>query len=409
MEQTFDIFRASCQSRQRRQTKRKKKNMRSWISKSARRALLSAIVITAATAAAAQNAAPVGVDAVVSEPLSQTVPVAGRFVARQAGAVAARTEGAITEMTVQIGDRVTVGDVVAVLDIDRLTWRRDLARATAREMEGRLAAARSELAKAQAELARMEGIRSSAAFNQARHDDAVQDVAIAEGTAAAAAAVVARERAALKLAEDDLRHGRLKAPYNGVVSRRHTEAGAYVRVGDPVISLVNQDDLEIEADVPYNRIPGLAPGTVVALNLADGSEHQAIVRALGAEENPLTRTRLVRFTPVIDGGEIANAVGESLAVWLPLGAPREVVSVHKDAILKRQGLSLVYVVTAENIAQIRPVELGEAVGTRFVVLDGLAPGEQVVVRGNERLRPGQEVMALPPEEAEAAAEAAGDS
>ncbi len=383
--------------------------MRFWISKSARRALLSAIVITAASAAAAQNAAPVGVDAVLAEPLSQTVPVAGRFVARQAGAVAARTEGAITEMTVQIGDRVAAGDVVAVLDVDRLSWRRDLARATAREMEGRLAAASSELVKTRAELARLEGIRSSAAFNQARYDDAVQDVAIAEGTAAAAAAVLARERAALKLAEDDLRHGRLKAPYNGVVSRRHTAAGAYVRVGDPVISLVNQDDLEIEADVPYNRIPGLAPGTVVALNLADGSEHQAIVRALGAEENPLTRTRLVRFTPVIDGGEIANAVGESLAVWLPLGAPREVVSVHKDAILKRQGLSLVYVVTAENIAQIRPVELGEAVGTRFVVLDGLAPGEQVVVRGNERLRPGQEVMALPPEEAEAAAEAAGDS
>ncbi len=383
--------------------------MRFWIGNRAHGALVSAIILTVATTATAQNTAPVGVDTVLAEPLSQTVPVAGRFVARQAGAVAARTEGAITEMTVQIGDHVTAGDVLAVFDVDRLSWRRDLARATAREMEGRLAAANSELSKKKAELTRLEGIRSSAAFNQARYDNAIQDVAIAEGTVAAAAAVLARERAALKLAEDDLRHGRLKAPYNGVVSRRHTEAGAYVRVGDPVISLVNQDDLEIEADVPYNRIPGLAPDTMVSVNLADGSEHQAIVRALGAEENPLTRTRLVRFTPVPNGGEIANAVGESLAVWLPLGAPRQVVSVHKDAVLKRQGLSLVYVVTVENIAQIRPVELGEAVGPRFVVLDGLAPGEQVVVRGNERLRPGQEVMILPPEEPETAAEAGGDS
>ncbi len=383
--------------------------MRFWIGNRAHGALVSAIILTVATTATAQNTAPVGVDTVLAEPLSQTVPVAGRFVARQAGAVAARTEGAITEMTVQIGDHVTAGDVLAVFDVDRLSWRRDLARATAREMEGRLAAANSELSKKKAELTRLEGIRSSAAFNQARYDNAIQDVAIAEGTAAAAAAVLARERAALKLAEDDLRHGRLKAPYNGVVSRRHTEAGAYVRVGDPVVSLVNQDDLEIEADVPYNRIPGLAPDTMVSVNLADGSEHQAIVRALGAEENPLTRTRLVRFTPVPNGGEIANAVGESLAVWLPLGAPRQVVSVHKDAVLKRQGLSLVYVVTVENIAQIRPVELGEAVGPRFVVLDGLAPGEQVVVRGNERLRPGQEVMILPPEEPETAAEAGGDS
>ncbi|HJN21990.1 MAG TPA: efflux RND transporter periplasmic adaptor subunit, partial [Alphaproteobacteria bacterium] len=220
---------------------------------------MSAIILTVATTATAQNTAPVGVDTVLAEPLSQTVPVAGRFVARQAGAVAARTEGAITEMTVQIGDHVTAGDVLAVFDVDRLSWRRDLARATAREMEGRLAAANSELSKKKAELTRLEGIRSSAAFNQARYDNAIQDVAIAEGTVAAAAAVLARERAALKLAEDDLRHGRLKAPYNGVVSRRHTEAGAYVRVGDPVVSLVNQDDLEIEADVPYNRIPGLAP------------------------------------------------------------------------------------------------------------------------------------------------------
>ncbi len=383
--------------------------MRFWIGNRAHGALVSAIILTVATTATAQNTAPVGVDTVLAEPLSQTVPVAGRFVARQAGAVAARTEGAITEMTVQIGDHVTAGDVLAVFDVDRLSWRRDLARATAREMEGRLAAANSELSKKKAELTRLEGIRSSAAFNQARYDNAIQDVAIAEGTVAAAAAVLARERAALKLAEDDLRHGRLKAPYNGVVSRRHTEAGAYVRVGDPVVSLVNQDDLEIEADVPYNRIPGLAPDTMVSVNLADGSEHQAIVRALGAEENPLTRTRLVRFTPVPNGGEIANAVGESLAVWLPLGAPRQVVSVHKDAVLKRQGLSLVYVVTVENIAQIRPVELGEAVGPRFVVLDGLAPGEQVVVRGNERLRPGQEVMILPPEEPETAAEAGGNS
>jgi RND family efflux transporter MFP subunit len=383
--------------------------MRFWIGNRAHGALVSAIILTVATTATAQNTAPVGVDTVLAEPLSQTVPVAGRFVARQAGAVAARTEGAITEMTVQIGDHVTAGDVLAVFDVDRLSWRRDLARATAREMEGRLAAANSELSKKKAELTRLEGIRSSAAFNQARYDNAIQDVAIAEGTVAAAAAVLARERAALKLAEDDLRHGRLKAPYNGVVSRRHTEAGAYVRVGDPVVSLVNQDGLESEADVPYTRIPGLAPGTMVSVNLADGSEHQAIVRALGAEENPLTRTRLVRFTPVPNGGEIANAVGESLAVWLPLGAPRQVVSVHKDAVLKRQGLSLVYVVTVENIAQIRPVELGEAVGPRFVVLDGLAPGEQVVVRGNERLRPGQEVMILPPEEPETAAEAGGDS
>jgi multidrug efflux pump subunit AcrA (membrane-fusion protein) len=97
---------------------------------------------------------------------------------------------------------------------------------------------------------------------------------------------------------------------------------------------------------------------------------------------------LIRFTPEF-GATTKYGVGESVDALLPLGVPREVVTVHKDAVLKRQGMSLVYVVDKENAAQIRPVELGEAIGPRFEVLSGLESGEIVVIRGNERLRPGQ--------------------
>ena len=346
----------------------------------------------------------VGVDEVLVEPLAQTQPVIGRFVARQAGQVAARTEGAVTRIDVHVGDRVAAGDELAVLDIDRLTWRRDLAASTSKEMSALRASANAQLDKRRQELARLEGIRSSAAFSQARYDDAIQDVLTAESAVAAAAAVLARVRTNLKLAQDDLDRGTIRAPYDGVVSFRHTEIGAYVRVGDPVVSLVNDTDLEIEADVPYNRIAGLQPGTVVTVTLADATAHNAVVRAVGAEESAMTRTRQVRFTPAVEGATIANAVGESVSVLLPLGAPRQIVSVHKDAILKRQGMSLVYVVDEESTAQIRPVELGEAVGTRFEVLGGVGPGEQVVIRGNERLRPGQGVQIGEPQSAEAQGE-----
>jgi len=352
----------------------------------------TAAIAPAPVRAQAPAPALVGVDPVRLEPLAQTQPVIGRFVARQAGEVAARTAGAVTEMQAHIGDRLKAGDVIALLDIDRLTWQRDLAAATAREMAAMLESAKAVLAKRQQELGRLEGIRSSAAFSPARYDDAVQDVQVAESGTAAAGAVLARVRAALKLAEDDLRHGTVRAPYDGVVSLKHTDVGAYVAVGDPVVSLVNENDLEIEADVPYNRLAGLQPGTVVTVTLADETSHNAVVRATGAEENPLTRTRQVRFTPAIENAQLANAVGESASVMLPLGVPREVVTVHKDAVIKRQGLSLVYVIGEDNTAQIRPVELGEAVGPRFEVLNGLKPGDRVVVTGNERLRPGQPVQ-----------------
>ncbi|HEX9648177.1 MAG TPA: efflux RND transporter periplasmic adaptor subunit [Alphaproteobacteria bacterium] len=362
---------------------------------------MALVLAGAAGAARAQEAAPVGVDAVRVEPLDQTQPVIGRFVARQAGEVAARTAGSITALPVQVGDRVKTGDVIAALDVERLTWQRDLAASTAREMEALLDSAESQLVKRRQELARLEGIRQSAAFNQARYEDAVQDLATGEAAVAAAGAVLARVRANLRIAEDDLRHGRVLAPYDGVISRRLTEVGAYVQVGDPVASMINEDDLEVEADVPYNRMAGMQPDTVVTIELADGSSHNAVVRAIGAEENPMTRTRQVRFTPAVEGARVKNAVGESVAVGLPLGAPREVVTVHKDAILKRQGMSLVYVVGEDDTAQVRPVELGEAVGPRFEVLGGVAAGEMVVVRGNERLRPGQAVAVTADEAASA--------
>ncbi len=63
---------------------------------------------------------------------------------------------------------------------------------------------------------------------------------------------------------------------------------------------------------------------------------------------------------------------------------------HKDAILQRGGGPVVYVIQ-DNQAHRRPVKLGQAFGSRFEVREGLRPGDLVVVRGNERLRPGQRV------------------
>ena len=109
------------------------------------------------------------------------------------------------------------------------------------------------------------------------------------------------------------------------------------------------------------------------------------------EENPLTRTRVVRFTPNFKNGA-TFATNQSVTLHIPAGPTRTVVTVHKDAVLNRSEGALVFVVV-NGVARPRPVRLGEAVGGRFEVIDGLKPGEKVVVRGNERLRPGQKVRA----------------
>jgi len=332
--------------------------------------------------------ANVVVDAVIEEPLSQTVPVLGRIVASEFGPVAARIGGAVNEMRVDVGDRVEQGAVLAVLDRERLGLERDRYEALVKQQSAKLAGVRADLEKRSLELKRLEGIRKSAAFSQARYQDAIQDLAKQKGGVAEIKAQLAQAEAQLKRANIDLKDGEVRAPYPGVVSAKHTEVGAYLNTGSPVVTLINDLDIEVEADIPGNRLGGLTPGAAVRLTLDDRSEHRATVRALIPDENPRTRTRPVRFVP--NFGDLAKplAINQSVTVHVPIGASRTVTTVSKDAIVQRGGKDMVFVVR-DGTGQPQPVTLGESVGSRFVVTSGVKAGDRVVVRGNENLRPGQ--------------------
>ena len=83
-------------------------------------------------------------------------------------------------------------------------------------------------------------------------------------------------------------------------------------------------------------------------------------------------------------------MNQSVTVLVPIGRPRDIVSVHKDAVIPRGGKNIVFV-AKEGKAEIRAIRLGSAIGNRFEVVQGLREGDLVVVRGNERLRPGQAI------------------
>lgn len=345
--------------------------------------------------ARAQQAVPVVVDRVLAEASHQNVPVIGRFIARQAGPVAARISGPVAEFKVDVGDRVTKGDVLAVLVKDSLKWERELKAAELNRWQAALDTAQETLKLRQQELSRLEGLRRSAAFSQARLDDKRQEVAVAKAELAVAGAQLESAKASLKLAEIALSYADVVAPYGGVVSRRHTEAGAFVNLGDPLIALINDTDLEIEADVPARNVGGLVPGVRVTAALSADKTIEATVRAVVPDENPQTRTRTVRFQLNAPTGETGIAANQSVTLSIPATRAASVVTVHKDAILNRLGKTVVFL-HQDGKALVRPVRLGEAVGNRLIVESGLAAGDLVVVRGNERLRPGQDISFTAP-------------
>ena len=362
-----------------------------------RAALVAATLVLALGAgASAQTLMPapevlVHVDEVREVPLSQSVPVIGRLVANRVGDVAARINGPVEAFRVEVGDRVEADQVVAVLDATALKARRDLAAGQLSEARAEQKVKRAERALAQQEFKRLERLKTSAAFNQARYDDSRQQVAIAEAELGQAGAALAEAKAELELAEINLYNAEVRAPYAGIVTHRLTEAGAYVQVGAAVIRMVGDQRLEVEADVPVQSLAGLEPGVEVALALDDGTRHSAVVRAIVPAENPLTRTRMVRLVPNIGETRRALAHDQSATLEIPIGMERQVLSVHKDAIIIRRGQNMVFVVK-DGKAQPRPVELGQAIGNRFEVHGGLAAGDRAVVRGNERLMPGEEVQ-----------------
>jgi RND family efflux transporter MFP subunit len=340
------------------------------------------------TIAQEKKATPVKVDAVRMSPYTQTIPLIGRFVARQQGDVATRVSGAVAKINVEVGDRVSKGDIIASLIDDRLQWQRSLQRAEVSNSTARVETSKARLTLLQKELKRISSLKKSPAFSQARLDDKEQQILVASSELVEAEANLRKARATLNLTDIDYKDAKIRAPFDGVVSQKHTSAGSYLNVGTKVVTLIDDRTLEIEADVPSSRILGLQSGTEVAGIFGQDAAVMTTVRAIVPEENPQTRTRAVRFSPILPDGQEGLAANQSITLYLPHGAKKNVLSVHKDAILNRRGMKLVIVPTNGQVA-FRPVTLGDAVGNRFVVLKGLKEGEVVVTRGNERLRPKQ--------------------
>jgi RND family efflux transporter MFP subunit len=344
---------------------------------------------------AAQQETKVGIDQVKNEALKQTYPVIGRLIAIKAGVIAARISGPIGEMKVRVGDRVEQGDIIALLIDNSLDWRYQLSKAEANQAKAAISTAKSIYDLRSQELKRLNRLKKSAAFSLARLEDKNLEVASARSAVAETQASLIRSQANQKLAEINLYNAKIRAPFSGVVSKRYIDVGAYVNVGSAVVDVIDDQHLEIEASVPAKRIGGLAPGTNVSFQLETANDQNqstlpASVRAVVPDEDPLTRTRKVRFTINLSVEERNLATNQSVVLAIPAGEERNVVSVHKDAVINRKGKDIVFIVE-DGVANIRTIKLGESIGTRFVVLGGLKAGDTVVVRGNERLRPGQKV------------------
>lgn len=348
------------------------------------------LTATAPLVQAQGRPAAVGVQAVEMRALAETVPVFAEVTTARDGNVAGRVAGNVERVAILAGTRVTTGDLLVELNDDLLTIQVAQSEAQLAEAAAGIETARARVDRARLSLERVEALRGGTSFSQGRFDDAQADFLEAEAQFFEAEA---REKSAeSRLAETryQLERSRIVAPFSGVVLEVNTIPGAYIQAGTPVVRLLDTDAFEVRANVPSRYTAALAPGQIVSANIETGAELQLELRAILPVEDPSTRTRAVLFAAP-DLSEQGNAaVGQSLTVNIPVGPARDVLSVPKDALVQGAGGWTVFV-AAEGQAQPRPVTLGVPLGDRYEVVSGLAAGDLVVVRGNERLRPGQAI------------------
>ena len=226
---------------------------------------------------------------------AQEVSVIGKIVARQSGDIAAQISAPVSDVQAVGGDRVSQGDVLAVFNVD--DRKADLASAEAQVQvaiaELGVNEAALELEKAQ--LSRFERLKESAAFNASQYEDSQIEVRRLEAQLEVAKAQILSRRAAVDRILVDIERAKVTAPFDAVVVSRNAEVGDYVSAGQKLFTLVSVAALEIEADVPTEIAIATKPGAIVKASTRNGQSIDAMARVVIPIENPLTRTRVVRF------------------------------------------------------------------------------------------------------------------
>jgi len=189
----------------------------------------------------------------------------------------------------------------------------------------------------------------------------------------------------------ELKHKQVFAPISGFVAKEHIEVGEWVNAGGPVVTLVDLSRMKINVDVPERYAVLLSSGSDVKVSIKSLSGKQFVgkIQAVLPSGDSGSRTYPVRILISNPGMKIKS--GMEAAVLFSLDGGKNALLVQKDAVVSAGDNRIVFAVRDGKALPVMVKVLGYYDGNAAVEGD-LKPGDKVVIRGNERLRPGQPVM-----------------
>ena len=315
--------------------------------------------------------------------LSDKLAANGNIAAWQEASVGTETGGLrLTEVRVNVGDRVQKGQVLATFAAETLGAEAAQARANLTEAE-------AGAANAAADAERARSLQATGALSASQ----INQYLTAEKTARAR---VEAARALFHAQQVRLGQTQVRAPDSGVISARLATVGAVVGSGAELFRLIRQGRLEWRAEVTSVELGRITAGTTAQVTAASGARLAGRVRTIGPTVDPQTRSALVYvdLTPLPGPASGSARAGMFARGEFDLGAT-PALTVPQPALVVRDGFSYVYRVNADNhVAQLK-VQTGRFQDSRVEILSGLAADARIVAEGAGFLNDGDLVRLAP--------------
>jgi multidrug efflux system membrane fusion protein len=322
---------------------------------------------------------PVEARPVESRRVEYTISAVGSLDAYERVAVTSRVPGAVERVLFTEGQFVAKDQPLVEIEPERYRLAVEASEATVQKNLAARAEAEAGFARRQAASAKNPGLIRG------------EEIETWRTRVQTAAAEVAQAQAALAQAKLNLRDAFVRAPVAGIIQTRTVQTGQYVQPGAVLATLVRRDPLLLRFQVPEQDAGPIRPGLVAAFSVAEGmSQHTARITHVAAAASQASR--MVDITAeVVNPNRPELRPGAFARVTVSVGNRREAPVIPQTAIRPSERGFLAYVVE-NGVAHQRVLTLGMRTSDGQVeVLEGIRPGEVLVVRGAEALREGAKV------------------
>jgi len=319
---------------------------------------------------------PVQVAVIKTKTVSNQISLVGTTEAISKSTVASEISGLVEYFPIKAGDYVKKGDLLVNLKDTELKLRLKGAVAAKKRIE-------ANLQNADKELKRVSKLKETNSIAEKQYDTAFY-------TYRALSQELLQKESEIELLKYELDQQKVSAPFSGFIAEEHTQTGEWINKGGPVVTLLDLDNIRITVDVPERYSVLLLPqGNVkVSIKSISTTLFSGKIYSVLPQGNPDSRTFPVRIHLANPDHKIKG--GMEAMVTFNLATEQKALLVPKDAVVTAGNNRLVFIVNDGKAISI-PVKIVGYYDGDVAVEGNLKSGDEVVVRGNERLRPGQPV------------------